>query len=60
MFPDLMRRDRERMGLRISQAAWLIGITPAAYRRLEQGAAWPSWETYDRIEGLFGWPRSFR
>lgn len=28
--------------------------------RLEGGEQWPDWETYDRIERLFGWPRSFR
>jgi DNA-binding XRE family transcriptional regulator len=39
--------------------AWLLGITPAEYRRLEQGEAWPSWETFDRICKLFGWPQTF-
>jgi hypothetical protein len=27
----------------------------AACQRLEAGERWPSWETYDRIERLFGW-----
>jgi hypothetical protein len=35
-------------------------VSVGAYRKLEAGERWPSWETYDRIERLFGWPRSFR
>jgi transcriptional regulator with XRE-family HTH domain len=59
MFGDLLRRDRERSGLRIAQAAWRLGITPAAYRRLEEEKARPSFDTYDRIAKLFGWPQTF-
>jgi hypothetical protein len=28
--------------------------------RLEAGERWPDWETFDRIERLFGWPQTFR
>jgi transcriptional regulator with XRE-family HTH domain len=59
MLGELLKRDRERASLSIGQAAWRLGLTPAAYRRLEEGKAWPDWETYDRIERLFGWPRAF-
>ncbi len=59
MFSDLLRRDRERSGLSIGQAAGRLGITLAAYGQLEAGERWPSWETYDRICEAFGWPRSF-
>jgi predicted transcriptional regulator len=59
MLGQLLRRDREQLGLRIGQAAWLLGVTPAEYQRLERSERWPSWETYDRIERLFGWPRTF-
>jgi hypothetical protein len=59
MFSDLLRRDRERYGLRIGQAAWLL-VTPADTERLEQGERWPDWTTYDRICTEYGWPRSFR
>ncbi len=59
MFSDLLRRDRERMGLWIGQAAWRFGVTPAAYRRLEERKAWPDGETYDRIVKLLGWPETF-
>ena len=60
MFGDLLRRDRERSGLRIAQAAWRLGITPAEYRRLEEEESWPRFETYDRICKLFGWPQTFK
>jgi transcriptional regulator with XRE-family HTH domain len=46
-------------GLRIAQVAWRLGITPAEYRRLEEEEAWPSFDTYDRICKLFGWPQTF-
>jgi len=59
MFSDMLRRDRERSGLRIARVAWRLGITPAEYRRLEEEEAWPRFETYDRICKLFGWPQTF-
>jgi DNA-binding XRE family transcriptional regulator len=31
---------------------------PTAYRKLEAGERWPSWETYDRIAAAFGWPQT--
>jgi transcriptional regulator with XRE-family HTH domain len=59
MFAQLLHRDRERYGLSIEQAARQLGVSPAAYQALEAAERWPDWETYDRIERLFGWPRSF-
>ena len=60
MFSDLLPGDRERAGLTIDEAAFRLGVPPVAYRKLEAGERWPSWETYDRIAAAFGWPRSFR
>lgn len=57
MLGELLRRDRERLGHRVGQAAWLLDITLAEYRRLEQGAL--AQLGYDRTERLFGWPRPF-
>jgi transcriptional regulator with XRE-family HTH domain len=54
MFSDLLRADRERAGLSVDQAARRLGVSPVAYRRLEAGERWPSWETYDRIAAAFG------
>jgi transcriptional regulator with XRE-family HTH domain len=59
MFSDLLRQDRERFGLSVDEAARRLGVTPSAYRELEAGERWPSWETYDRIAAAFGWPQTF-
>jgi DNA-binding XRE family transcriptional regulator len=45
MFSDLLRGDRERSGLSVEQAAWCVGVPLGAYRKLEAGERWPSWET---------------
>jgi transcriptional regulator with XRE-family HTH domain len=59
MFSDLLRRDRERFGLSIGQAAWRLGISIREYRDLEAGVRSPSVETWDRICMLYGWPQTF-
>ena len=59
MLPGMLEYARKQAGWSAGRVAWELGITPADYRRLEQGDAWPDWETYDRIERLFGWPRTF-
>jgi hypothetical protein len=51
MFADMLRRDRE-----VGQAAWL---PPREYLEVEAGARRPTFETYDRITKLFGWPQTF-
>jgi hypothetical protein len=45
MFSELLRRDRERCGLSVGRAAYQLRLTPARYRELELGEAWPDWET---------------
>jgi predicted transcriptional regulator len=60
MFADMLRRDRERWELSVGQAAWRFGVSPAAYRELEAGTRSPSFDTYDRICKLFGWPQAFQ
>jgi DNA-binding XRE family transcriptional regulator len=59
MFGDMLERDRKRWGLSVGQAAWRFGVNPAVYREIEAGTRWPSFETYDRICKLFGWPQAF-
>jgi transcriptional regulator with XRE-family HTH domain len=54
-----LRADRERSGLTVEQAAWRLGMTVPEYRELEAGARSPSFETWDRICKLFGWPQTF-
>ena len=46
MFSDL-RRDRERAGMTVEQAASRFGVSVVACRQLEAGEGWPSWETYE-------------
>ena len=58
-FPDMLRRDRERWGMRECQAAWRFGISVREYRELEAGERSPTFETWDRICKLFGWPHTF-
>jgi hypothetical protein len=58
-YPTMMRRDRERLGLRECRAAWLLGITVRQYRLLEAGeddllVA----QVWERMVEVFGWPKS--
>jgi ribosome-binding protein aMBF1 (putative translation factor) len=59
LFSDMLRRDRERQGLRLARAAWLLGLSVRELRELEAGEAWPSSDTYVRIGELYGWPQAF-
>ena len=36
MLSDLLRRDRERYGLSVGQAAWRLGVSIREYRELDQ------------------------
>ena len=45
MFATMLRRDRERNGLRIARASWLVGVSVREYRELEAGARPPDWDT---------------
>ena len=59
MFSDLLHQDRKRAGLSIQAAAQRLGVSVREYRELEAGTRWPSWETFDRICKLYGWPQTF-
>jgi len=58
-FPDVLRRSRERWGMRECQAAWRFGVSVREYRELEAGKRAPTFETWDRICKLYGWPQTF-
>jgi hypothetical protein len=45
------------MGLREVQLAGRVGLTLADYRALESGALHISFDLYERIVELSGWPR---
>jgi hypothetical protein len=55
----MMERDRNREGLRLCRAAWLIGVSVREYREIVAGDRMPSLETYRRIGDLYGWPQTF-
>jgi hypothetical protein len=54
----MLERDRKRDG-RVCRAAWLLGVSVREYRELEAGSHWPTFETWDRICKLYGWPQTF-
>ena len=55
----MLKHGREREGLRVCRAAWLIGVSVREYREIEAGDRTPSPETYQRIAELYGWPQTF-
>jgi DNA-binding XRE family transcriptional regulator len=59
MLPMMLEHDRKQAGWSVVQAAWRLGINVREYRALEAGAHSPSWETFDRICKLDGWPQTF-
>ena len=59
MFATMLHDDRQRWGLRVCRAAWLLGVRVREYRELEAGTAWPAVDTWDRMCELFGWSQTF-
>ena len=59
MFRKMLEDDRRRAGWSVGEAAWRLGVTVREYREIEAGERVPSWETWDRICKLYGWPQTF-
>lgn len=59
MLPAMLEHDRTRAGWSVAQAAWRLGVTVREYRELEAGERSPSFETWDRVCKLYGWPQPF-
>jgi transcriptional regulator with XRE-family HTH domain len=59
MLPAMLKHDRKRAGWSVARAGWELGMSIREYRELEAGARSPSFETWDRICKLFGWPQTF-
>jgi hypothetical protein len=57
--PGMLEHDRTRTGWSVEQAARRLGISVREYRELEAGARPPSFDTWDRICELYGWPQTF-
>ena len=45
-FLGMLRRDRERWGMRECQAAWCFGVIIREYRELEEGTRAPTLEPW--------------
>jgi predicted transcriptional regulator len=58
-FRQMMREDRERLGLSVARASWLVGVSACRYRELEQGEEYPSYGEWSRMVDVFGWPRAW-
>ena len=57
-FPRMLKRDRERHGLRVARAAWFLGVTVREYRELEAGDGEITCSLWDRMVEVFEWPRA--
>jgi predicted transcriptional regulator len=55
----MLKLDRQREGLRVCRAAWLLGITAREYRELEAGERRPDAATWERMCDVFNWPQAF-
>jgi hypothetical protein len=51
-------RTGSTRGWSVGQAAWLVRLTVREYRELETGTRSPTFETWDRICKLYGWPQT--
>jgi DNA-binding XRE family transcriptional regulator len=59
MLPTMLADDRRRAGWSEAEAARHLRVSARVYRELEAGARSPSFEIWDRICKLFGWPQTF-
>lgn len=59
MLPTMLANDRRRAGWSVARAAHELGVSIRAYREIEAGERSPSWETWDAICKLYGWPQTF-
>lgn len=58
-FPEMLEQDRRRSGFSVGQVAWRLGVSPREYGELEAGARWPTFDAWDRMCKLYGWPQTF-
>jgi hypothetical protein len=56
----MMRRDRQRLGLRECRAAWPLGLSVRQYRALESGDAAITADLWERMVEVFQWPLAMR
>jgi hypothetical protein len=58
-YAAMIEDDPKRRSLRISRAAWLIGVSVQEHREIVAGDRMLSLETYRRVSDLHGWPETF-
>ena len=58
-FPKMLHADRERSGLTVDEIVWRLGVSRHEYRELEAGKRFPTFQTWDRMCKLYGWPQRF-
>jgi hypothetical protein len=58
MLPNMLEQDRKQAGWSVGPA-WRLGVSVREYRAIEAGALSRSFETWDRICKLYGWPQTF-
>jgi predicted transcriptional regulator len=58
--PAMLEHDRRKAGWSVGRAAWELGVSIREYRELEVGTLSPTFETWDRICKLYGWPQTSR
>jgi ribosome-binding protein aMBF1 (putative translation factor) len=58
-FPDMLEHDRKQAGWSMGQVASRLGVSVREYKEIEAGARSPTFETWDRICKLYGWPQTF-
>jgi ribosome-binding protein aMBF1 (putative translation factor) len=57
--PTMVKADRERAGLSVPRAAWLLGAKVLEYRRIESGESYPDFDAWDAICKTLGWGQTF-
>jgi hypothetical protein len=59
MLPTMLADNRRRVGWSVEQGRATSRRHPPPCRELEAGERSPDWETWDRINRMFGWPQTF-
>ena len=59
MLRKMLEDDRRRASWSVERAARRLGESILEYRESEAGERSPTFETWDRICKLFGWPQTF-
>jgi transcriptional regulator with XRE-family HTH domain len=60
MLPEMLRRDRDRLGLTVGQGAVRCRMSPRLLRQIEAGEVMiPTYEIWAAFRDLYGWPTRY-